>query len=97
MPFGPASELFRRCLGREIRSELERIGAPSSHLVQFSQRPADGVAAAASHEGRCGRICGILDLDRETAAVFANNLEPRSLPCRRIFDADHGNADRITR
>jgi hypothetical protein len=91
-PFSASGRRF----GGENPSELERIGTLPGHLVQFGQRPADGITTAASHEDRRRRICGILDLDREAAAVFANDLEPRPLLRRRIVDTGHDDAHRIT-
>ncbi len=74
------------------RLEFKDIIAVPRQVVQFVQGPADGVASPTPHESGVRRICGIRDLDRETAAIHANDLETRSLARARVFCAHHAEA-----
>jgi len=74
------------------RLEFKDIIAAPRQVVQFLQRPADSVASPTPNESGIRRICGIRDLDRETAAVLANDLETRPLARCRVFCAHHGEA-----
>ena len=67
------------------RLEFKYIIAVPRQVVQFVQRPADGVALPTPHESGIRRICGICDLDRETTAMLANDFETRSLKRGRVF------------
>jgi hypothetical protein len=75
------------------RLEFKDIIAVPRQVVQFVQRPADGVASPAPHESGIRRICGIRDLDRETAAILANDFEKRSLTRGRVFSFPHAEAN----
>jgi hypothetical protein len=67
------------------RLEFKEVIAVPRQVVQFVQRPADGVASPTPHDSSIRRICGIRDLNRETAAILANDLETGSLTCSRVF------------
>jgi hypothetical protein len=67
------------------RLEFKDIIAAPRQVVQFLQRPADSVASPTPNESGIRRICGIRDLDRETAAILANDFETRSLTRGRVF------------
>jgi hypothetical protein len=72
--------------------EFKDIIAVPRQVVQFVQRPADSVASPTQHESGIRRICGIRDLDRETAAILANDPETRSRARGRVFCAHHAEA-----
>ncbi len=75
------------------RLEFKDVVAVPRQVVQFVQRPADSVASPTPHESGIGRICGIRDLDRETAAILANDFETRSLTLGRVFCSHHAEAN----
>jgi hypothetical protein len=72
--------------------KLEEITATSGQIVKLAECPTDSVASGAVDKCGGGRTCGIGDLNRESAAIPANDLEARSLTCRSFFCARHSRA-----
>jgi hypothetical protein len=68
--------------------KLEEITASSCEVVQLLQRPTESAASRTPLECRGGRIYETRYLDRETAAILANDVKVQSL-ARGVFSARH--------
>jgi hypothetical protein len=68
--------------------KLKQLVASPRQVMQMAQSPAHSVASATLHESGSRGIRGIHDLDREAAAIIANDLEPRLKP---VFCVCHVN------